>query len=325
MSSLFDSEISSRSSGDSRVTFDTIGLLVAKTIHVHLATKKISSISIDDIVEKIKISCQQTLEFMELDMQGHDFPFESIKKLVSGKFAGMEFTNEDDVVIQVINKLGYCSVVSTETLSGNKTVCAVTLDSKKNVLTASSFISTEAVNRNLDSMVSTVSDTLVIIDYIPASQFPGLNRLGQLKFDILLTPNFTLDMYNRYTKRTNTRVMSTYATGYDLAATPFGASVTTGKEGVVIGMLPDGIIQAFFTYNPNPNAENTLELKDEHKYLTQTAFDLYSVEEIKEFVNTEQYISTSDFRDLGDRFIIGLSNSGVTNPTYKSGDRKSLG
>jgi hypothetical protein len=272
----------------------------------------------EQIAASILEKSKQTMQFMSIDgCLGHDFPFEQLKKTLLDKdiFTAEEIsaiTNESDLVVKLLRKLGCISVVSTEGIRGPITIGINTLNTAENLLTSTRTFSSIPIYKIYSGLEPRCNFTCLNIDYTSIQQVAGIQDLS-----MIFTLDETLDTMQQFMKETITFVFVTPSTKYDLAAPVNGCFLETGKQSTIfyakeILGTTDKLVLAFLTYDPAEQAENNLTLRRLGcltKYVTP--HDFYTLEQLAGFFGTEKYEGTYAFRKLIDQFVENSRTMGV--------------
>jgi len=301
-----------------RVELDTKYLQIAKTWYYHSGLQQYMQMSDEQIAASILEKSKQTMQFMSIDgCLGHDFPFDQLKKTLLDKdiFTAEEIdgiTNESDLVVKLLRKLGCISVVSTEGTRGPITIGINTLNPAVNLLTSTETFSSIPIYKICSGIEARCNFTCLNIDYTSIQQVAGIQDLS-----MIFTLDETLDTMQQFMKETITFVFVTPSTKYDLAAPVHGCFLETGKQSTIfyakeILGTTDKLVLAFLTYDPAEQAENNLTLRRLGcltKYVTP--HDFYTLEQLAGFFGTGKYGETRDFRILIDQFVENSRTMGV--------------
>lgn len=305
---------------DVSVKLDTKYLQIAKTWYYHSGLQQYMQMSDEKIAHSILEKSKQTMKFMSIDgCLGHDFPFEKLKKtlLDNDIFTADEITyitNESDLVVKLLRKLGCVSVVSTEGPRGPVTICINTLNPEQNLLTSTETFSSIPIYKMFSGLPSRCNFTCLNIDYTSIQQLAGVQDLS-----MIFTLDETLDTMQQFMKETITFVFVTPSTKYDLAAPVSGCFLETGKQSTIfyarqILQTNQKLVLAFLTYDPSEEAKNDLELRRLgclKKYVA--THDFYTLEQLADFFEREKYKNTYDFRKLIDSFVENSTTMGIGN------------
>ena len=311
---------------EEEIRIDTKYLQIAKTWYSHSGLNQYMKMDDDQIANSILKKSQQTLTFMCIDSgDGHDFPSDKLIETLPEKLWGFG-SNESDklnsdgkkideatLVIRLMRKLGCVSIVSTETPKGPMTISICSQNPDRNLLTSSTTYSGIPIYKIFTGLEPKCNFTGLNIDYTSIMQVSTINPLYMIS-----TIDNTIDIMQQFMQGTTTLRFVTPSTLYDLAAPTRGCFIETGKESTIFyeelinDRSGDKLALAFFTYNPNKDAKNTLELENLaclKKYVA--SHDFYTPELLADFFNTPEYSKSIIFRQMIDQFVSGSKSAGI--------------